>query len=287
MKTRNILAAAAALAATVTLAAGTASASPAPVTRVTGLHVTSATTTTLTVAWNKPAAGEAVRIQVYDADTLKDTFDTAHSAAGDLFGTTTVTAKGLAAGTAYVLRADAYNGTSNTGWTAPVTVYTQASGANGTQGPKGDTGAQGPPGVVSVTAKDLGAIASVPTGGSFVTGATLAGTVSLKAGTYLVSLTAKATPLLTSNVQVYPEFFVYDQAANAAFAGDLFNVGSGALESGGNVNIDSYYSGSDVITLTADTVLDVYSFGYDSDRSAGSYALDDIAVTAVQLQAAN
>jgi hypothetical protein len=146
MKTRNILAAAAALAATVTLAAGTASASPAPVTRVTGLHVTAATTTTLTVTWNKPAAGEAVRIQVYDADTLKDTFDTAHSAAGDLFGTTTVTAKGLAAGTAYVLRADAYNGSANTGWTAPVTVYTQASGAAGTAGPAGPKGDTGPAG---------------------------------------------------------------------------------------------------------------------------------------------
>lgn len=263
-----------------------AQASPAPVTKVTGLHVTAATTSTLDVAWTGPA-GEKIRIQVYDADTLKDTFDTSHGGGGDVFGTAKLTATGLTAGTAYVLRADAYTSSANAGWTAPVTVYTAAEGSTGTQGPAGPAGATGPSGVVSVTTKDLGAVASVPTGGSFVTGATLVGTVALKAGTYLVSLNAKATPLLTSAVQVYPEFFVYDQAANADFTGDLFNVGSGALESGGNLQIDSYYSGSDVVTLTADTTLDLYAFGYDSDRGAGSYDLDDLTVNAVQLQAAS
>lgn len=158
-------------------------------------------------------------------------------------------------------------------------------GATGATGKTGATGAQGPGGVTSAVTKDLGAVASVPTGGGFVAGATEVGTVDLKAGTYMVSVAAKATPLLTSDVQVFPQFFVYDQAANAAFSGDLFNVGSGALESGGHVTIDSYYSGSGVVTLTGATTLHVYAFGYDSDTGAGSYALDDLTVTAVQLQA--
>lgn len=158
-------------------------------------------------------------------------------------------------------------------------------GATGATGKTGATGAQGPGGVTSAVTKDLGAVASVPTGGGFVAGATEVGTVDLAAGTYMVSVAAKATPLLTSDVQVFPQFFVYDQAVTAAFSGDLFNVGSGALESGGHVTIDSYYSGSGVVTLAGATTLRVYAFGYDSDTGAGSYALDDLTVTAVQLQA--
>jgi hypothetical protein len=131
--------------------------------------------------------------------------------------------------------------------------------------------------------KDLGGVASVATGGGFVANATEVGTVDLAAGTYQVTVNAKATPLMTSAVQVFPQFFVYDQAANADFTGDLLNVGSGALESGGNVNIDSYYSGTGVITLADATTLHVYAFGYDSDRGAGSYQLDDLAVTALPI----
>lgn len=162
---------------------------------------------------------------------------------------------------------------------------TGATGATGPQGATGATGAQGPSGVVSVASDDLGGVASVPTGGSFVTGATLTGTVTLRAGTYELSVNAKATPLTSSAIEVFPQFFVYDQAANADFAGDLLNVGSGALASS-STTIDSYYSGSGVITLASDTTLDLYAFGYDSDRGAGSYALDDLSVTAVRLQAA-
>ena len=147
------------------------------------------------------------------------------------------------------------------------------------------TGPQGPSGVVSTNTTDLGAVASVATGGSFVTNATQVGTIDLKAGTYLLSLNAKATPPSggTGAVEVFPQFFVYDQAANASFTGDLFNVGSGALESGSNSQIDSYFSGSSEITLKQATTLHVYAFGYDSDRSAGSYTLDDLSVTATHI----
>jgi hypothetical protein len=99
------------------------------------------------------------------------------------------------------------------GPTGPAGAPGSGTGPAGPTGPKGDTGAtgaQGPSGVVGVTTKDLGAVASVATGGSFVTGATLVGTVDLAAGTYLVSVEAKATPNVSSAVPAFPEFFVYD-----------------------------------------------------------------------------
>lgn len=176
--------------------------------------------------------------------------------------------------------------------TAGATGATGATGAAGPAGPAGATGAtgaQGPAGtsgVVATGVTDLGSVGSVPTGGSFVSRATQVGTVQLAAGTYLVSLSAKATPPSggTGAVSVFPQFFVYDQAANANFAGDLFNVGSGALESGANATIDSYYSGSgEVVVPSGGETLHVYAFGYDSDTSAGTYALDDLNVTATQL----
>jgi hypothetical protein len=157
-----------------------------------------------------------------------------------------------------------------------------ARGATGAAGPAGATGPQGPSGVVGVTSKDLGAVSSVPTGGSFVANSTLVGTVSLAAGTYLVSVQAKATPDVSSAVGVFPQFFVYDQARNASFTGDMFNVGAGSLAED-NTNVDSYFSGSDVITLASPTTLSLYAFGYDADRSASTYALDDLTVTAVQV----
>jgi hypothetical protein len=154
------------------------------------------------------------------------------------------------------------------------------TGPKGAPGQKGDPG---PSGIVATSTTDLGGVNSVATGGGFVANATQVGsTISLKAGTYLLSLNAKATPNVSSAIEVFPQFFVYSQPANADFTGDLFNVGSGPLASN-NTSIDSYYSGSAVITLTQDTTLYVYAFGYDSDRSAGSYTLDDLAVTATQI----
>lgn len=140
----------------------------------------------------------------------------------------------------------------------------------------GPAGQQGPSGVVSTKTTDLGSVPSVATGGGFVANATQVGTIDLKAGTHLLSLKAKATPPSggTGPAEVFPQFFVYNQVKNASFTGDLFNVGSGALESGANAQIDSYYGGSSVATLTSATTLYVYAFGYDSDRGAGLLLLD-------------
>lgn len=162
-------------------------------------------------------------------------------------------------------------------------------GVAGSPGPRGSTGAQGPSGVQALTTNDLGGKPSIVTGGSFVSNSTEVGTVSLPAGTYLVSINAKATPPAsgTSAVDVFPQFFVYDQVKNSGFTGDLFNIGSGALESGANANIDSYFSGSSTVTLSQATTLHIYAFGYDSDRGTGSYILDDLTVTTTQLTPAS
>jgi len=143
-------------------------------------------------------------------------------------------------------------------------------------------GQQGPSGVVSTHTTDLHGVASVPTGGSFVLRSTPVGTITLKAGTYLLNVNAKATPNVSSGIEVFPQFFVYNQAVNPAFAGDLFNVGSGPLASN-STTIDSYFSGSGTVTLATTTTLHFIAFGYDSDTSAGTYTLDDLSVTATQL----
>jgi hypothetical protein len=160
-----------------------------------------------------------------------------------------------------------------------------SQGPTGPAGPKGDTGPQGPSGVVASTTTDMGAVSVVNTGGPFVANATEvgAGKLVLQAGTYLISMNAKATPLMTSNVQVFPQFFLYDQPANGNFSGDELNIGSGALESGGNTSIDSYYTGTGQITLTQTTTMHAYAFGYDSDTGSGTYHLDDLSITATQI----
>ena len=168
---------------------------------------------------------------------------------------------------------------------AGATGQTGPAGPRGYRGPAGATGStgpQGPSGVVSTGVTDLGSVASVATGGSFVTRATEVGTISLKAGTYLLNVNAKATPDVSSAIEIFPQFFVYDQAANASFTGDLFNVGSGPLASN-STTIDSYFSGSGEVTLSSQTTLYIYAFGYDSDTSGGTYTLDDLSVTATQL----
>lgn len=142
--------------------------------------------------------------------------------------------------------------------------------------------------MVATTRTDLHGVTSVPTGGGFNANSTEVGTgITLPAGTYLVTLNAKATPNATTTGQVFPQFFVYNQVKNSAFTGDLFNVGTGALEPF-NVDVahshDSYFSGTDQVVIPAGgQTLHVYAFGYDSDTGAGSYALDDLTITATQL----
>jgi hypothetical protein len=180
------------------------------------------------------------------------------------------------------------------GAACPPGWYQTVWNASGPAGPAGPAGPQGPSGVVSSNSSDLlvgapAVPADIVLGGSFVTYSHPLDTVKLTAGgTYLVTFNAKATPNEASTGQVFPQFFVYNQARNSAFAGDLFNIGTGALEPfSGNVGTshDSYYSGTDQITVPAGgETLYVYAFGYVSDGSSGSYNLDSASLVATQLR---
>lgn len=145
------------------------------------------------------------------------------------------------------------------------------------------------PNQLTTTTRDLGSDATAPFGGSFVSNAVaLPDTLTLPAGTYVISASLKAAPTsayATANpdVQVTPGLFLYTQAPNANWMGDLLNLGSGSLETGGNDNVDMYYSGQTTVTLTATTTITGYVFGYGNNRGAGTWNAEDATVTATQI----
>lgn len=287
MKRMTLVLAAGAVIGLAATGAGVASAVTAPAPTISAPRVSSISGDSATIAWKATGNAGSVRVLAYDASTAAKAADVTVTA-----GSAVITLP--RGGTAYDVELHA---ASVPGWTATTLLFTQApagaqgpAGAAGPQGPSGAAGPKGPSGVVSAGGHDLGAVDSVATGGSFVSNATLAGTISLGAGTYLVSLDAKATPSEATAAQVYPQFFIYDQAASPSFAGDLLNVGTGALEPfGADVahSHDSYYSGAGIITLPSPATLHVYAFGYDSDNGGAAYHLDDVTVSAVQVTPAS
>jgi Collagen triple helix repeat (20 copies) len=161
-----------------------------------------------------------------------------------------------------------------------------APGATGPAGVKGDTGATGPSGVQAINTSKLTTTASVPTGGSFNSKALQVGSIDLKAGTYLINLSAQSEPSADTATGVQPQFFLYNQTKNSSFTGDLLNIGSGTLAPAGT-NHDNYASGSAIVTLSSDTTLLVYGFGYDNDSGASDYSLIAGSINAVQLTPAS
>jgi hypothetical protein len=164
------------------------------------------------------------------------------------------------------------------------------AGAKGATGAAGAAGPQGPSGVVSTGDTSLvSSDTNIITGGSFLASATEigAGKVTLTPGTYLLTFNAKAAPNASGTAQIFPQFFIYDQAKNADFSGDVCNIGTGALEplfSSGNQH-DSYFSGTCQVTVTATITVHSYAFGYDSDQGASTYNLEDADLTATRLNA--
>jgi hypothetical protein len=146
------------------------------------------------------------------------------------------------------------------------------------------SGTPAPP-VTHATANLVSSPVTVTTGGSFTAGKTLAGTMALAPGTYLIGASFKATPDDAAAVTVFPQFMIYAGPQAADFSNDLFNIGAGGLEAAAT-NHDSYFSGSQVVTVPAGgETLDVYAFGYDSDSGSGSYVLDSARVDAVRIGA--
>jgi hypothetical protein len=174
---------------------------------------------------------------------------------------------------------------------------TGPQGAKGATGPQGPAGPQGPQGPAAsdvngslASSWSLPAAQSVPTGGAFSKNAATVGTLDLTQGTYLVNVNFKATPNAVTSGQVFPQLFIYNGAFSGDFSKDLANVGAGGLEdatatelSDGDT-IDSYYSGSAIVTVPAGgETLNFLAFGYDSDSGAGSYSLETASVSAVQV----
>jgi hypothetical protein len=144
------------------------------------------------------------------------------------------------------------------------------TGPKGATGPQGATGPAGPSGVVATGVQALTA-GSVPTGGSFNAKAVEVGSIDLAAGTYLVGLKAQVEPSADSASGVNAQFFLYDQVKNASFAGDLLNIGTDVAPAG--TSHDAYASGFTLVTLSEDTTLIVYGFGYDNDSGASDFTL--------------
>lgn len=170
-------------------------------------------------------------------------------------------------------------------------------GATGPRGLAGKTGSQGIQGVPGKDGKngtsggvtwngtthmlDLSGPISVATGGGFVANSTLVGTLTFaSAGYWDIQVNAQATPKASGDTaQIFPQLFVYTEPKNSNFDGDLFNIGSGALEPDGT-NHNSYLNGSMTVYIAAPaTKVYIYAFGYDSDTGAGSYTLNYVNVT--------
>lgn len=295
MKLRKITAIKAAVIASIAVVAvsaisGVASADSSQLAIAHQVHIVGVSSHSVDVGWKSLGAGIADEVIVYDANTsakvVHTSLESGHSTDRVVEIGAGFEGQPLSLKVAYVI-----NGVS-TGWTTPVTFYVPAvdgsaglKGDTGLTGPKGDKGDQGPSGVVSSAVGALtGSSELINTGGSFATHATLAGHEDLKAGTYLITVNAKAA--YASGTGVFPELFVYDGTAAVDFSNDICNVGDGALAQG-NASIDSYYTGTCQITLTEDSTLDVYAFGYDQDHGAGSWTLETLTLAATQLQVAS
>ena len=238
-------------------------------------HVVMVSTHSVDVGWRGVGASVKDEIIVYNASTnalVKHTTQEAgHSTGRTVDFGTGFEGQALDLKVAFVI-----NG-HNTGWSAPVLFYVAASG-----GLPGPAGPQGPSGLTSSTTQQLvGSNELIGTGGSFGSNKTLVGHITLPAGTYMVSISAKVA--WAAGNGVFPQFFVYNGAALADFSNDLFNIGSGGLPQG-NATIDSYYTGVGQVTFAADTDVDFYAFGYDTDQGAGKFTLESFTVTANGLQ---
>ncbi|HEY1819580.1 MAG TPA: fibronectin type III domain-containing protein [Trebonia sp.] len=269
-----------------------ASAATAKPAEVSGLAVKEGTVTTdgATLTWNADAGATSFRVVIVNAST--PTAAASYDSDDTLKGTS-VTVSTLEAGTAYEAKIGAEGAGGSSEWSPWVVFYTTA--APGSPGAPGHQGSPGSSGVISTKTYPLpsanGPAESVLTGGSFTSRKTTLGTVTLAPGTYLLSVNFVATPSATASGNVFPQAFVYDGAAKSDFSNDIFNVGSGALSSYNTSStsdqVNSYYSGTTVITVPADSPeLDVYAFGYDSDQGSSSYEMNSFTLTATQLDVA-
>jgi hypothetical protein len=159
-------------------------------------------------------------------------------------------------------------------------VVLGAQGPQGNPGIPGTPGSTGPSGVQALTTIPFSETDGITTGGSFLSKATLIGTSPMSAGTYQVCLNGKAEQPIAATGSVSAQLFLYDQASNANFTGDLLNA---SADTQGGTSHDAYLSGCTLVTEASDVTLHLYAFGYDSDQNSGSWNLMNARITAVKL----
>lgn len=278
---RKMALAAAALAVPALAAGGLLTSSALAATPPASVTVTAVTTTTITVTL--PAAEQ---VQLYDASTMHQDYRAS-------LGGGQHAISGLAPGTAYGLRA-----ANSRGWSpAELVITVAAPGAPGTpgaagqagapgaagqagqdgsmgpagpMGPAGATGAPGPSGVVSTASVSGDAVTLAKIGGSWSAGHTVAKTIPLAAGTYLVTVTGDfyqdqattATPVL--QVQLNGG----DRQVTAYTAPFPSGEPAGKLGMGPDgtpKGIEQVASASGIITLASDGAVEIDAFGYNTD----------------------
>jgi hypothetical protein len=254
-----------------------------------GVHVISTAAGSVDVGWRGVGPAVQDEVLVYNASTLQEVvhapLQAGHNADRTVSLPAGVAGQALALKVAYTV-----NGV-NTGWSQPVLFYASAAGGlQGAPGLKGDTGPAGPAGpagasgVQALASHDFAEKDGVATGGSFVTGATDLGTFAVPAGTYEVCVNGKVEQPVNATGAVSEQLFLYDQAANSNFSGDLLNESTSTQ---GGTGHDAYLNGCTVISETSAVTAHLYAFGYDSDQGTGKYNVMSASVKLVQLTPAS
>lgn len=233
-----------------------------------GIHVVSTSAGSVDVGWRGVGPAVQDEVLVYNASTLQGVVH-APLQAGHSTDRTVALPSGVA-GQALALKvAYTVNGVS-TGWSAPVTFYASAAGGlQGAPGPAGPAGANafvGTQSFANATAVTLPAI-----GGSWTAGHAKVGTEDLKAGTYLVTLTGNffktaattATPVLQIQLNGADRQLTGYTGAFPANAAEGTGLGADGTPNG--LEQDAVAVG--IVTLKADTSVEIDAFGYNPDRS--------------------
>jgi hypothetical protein len=90
----------------------------------------------------------------------------------------------------------------------------------------------------------------------------------------------KAEQPVASTGQLSAQLFLYDQAKNSSFTGDLLNV---STPTQGGTNHDAYLNGCTLVSETAAVTLHLYAFGYSQDQGSGLFNLMGATISAIKL----
>lgn len=182
------------------------------------------------------------------------------------------------------------NQQASCGNSTPLNLNSATGSGGGAKGDKGDTGAKGDTGPSGVQALDTetgsGNLAHI--GGSWSAGHTVVKSIDLKAGTYQVDLTGDfykvlsttATPVLQIQLNGADHQLTGYTGAFPYNAAEGFGVGTDGSPNG----LEQTAVATGIITLSADTTVEVDAFGYNPDRSGSGGGDFDVNATVSFIQ---